>query len=189
MRLLVVGGGLAGSEAAWQAAECGIEVDLWEARPELNTPAHLTSLLGELVCSNSLGSDTEGTPAGLLKQELRRLGSLIMRAADAHRVPAGRALAVDREAFAAQVTAAVMNHPKISLHRGEVVAIPSQPAIIASGPLTSEKLAASVASFSGQEALYFYDAAAPVVEAATVNPRHQQALTSAEFFKDVLDRV
>lgn len=168
-RLVVVGGGLAGSEAAWQAANRGIEVDLWEGRPELDTPAHSTSYLGELVCSNSLGADVPRTPAGLLKQELRRLNSVIMWAADAHRVPAGKALAVDRLGFARAITGRLASHPRIRLRRGEVTAIPGDPCVIATGPLTSDKLAAALQAALGGRFLHFYDAAAPIVLAETVD--------------------
>lgn len=168
-RLVVVGGGLAGSEAAWQAARRGVEVELWEARPEVRTPAHSTSYLAELVCSNSLGADVARTPAGLLKAELRRLGSLIMSAADAHRVPAGRALAVDRDGFAREVTARLVAHPLIQLRRGEVDHLPEQPAVIATGPLTSPGMVRALREGLGASCLHFYDAAAPIVEAESID--------------------
>lgn len=168
-RLVVVGGGLAGSEAAWQAANRGIDVELWEGRPALRTPAHSTSYLGELVCSNSLGADVPRTPAGLLKTELRRLGSVIMAAADEHRVPAGRALAVDRLGFARSITGRLAAHPRIQLRRGEVAAIPDGPTVIATGPLTSDALASSLREALGAKFLHFYDAAAPIVLTETVD--------------------
>lgn len=168
-RLVVVGGGLAGSEAAWQAARRGIEVELWEARPEVRTPVHSTSYLGELVCSNSLGADIPLTPAGLLKSELRRLGSVIMAAADAHRVAAGRALAVDRTAFAREVTARLAAHPLVRLRRGEVDRLPQGPVVIATGPLSSEGIVRTLQEALGAQRLHFFDAAAPVVTAESVD--------------------
>ncbi len=170
-RVIVVGGGLAGSEAAWQAARQGVEVDLFEMRPVTMTPAHHTDRLAELVCTNSLGSNLTDSPAGLLKEEMRRLGSLILACADRHQVPAGGALAVDREAFSAAVTRAVEVHPRIHVHREEVRAIPSAgPVVIATGPLTSDALAAEIKAFTGTEDLYFYDAAAPIVTWESVDP-------------------
>ncbi|HHW15646.1 MAG TPA: FADH(2)-oxidizing methylenetetrahydrofolate--tRNA-(uracil(54)-C(5))-methyltransferase TrmFO [Firmicutes bacterium] len=168
-RLIVVGGGLAGSEAAWQAANQGIEVELWEARPEVRTPAHATLYLGELVCSNSLGADVPQTPAGLLKAELRRLGSVIMAAADAHRVAAGRALAVDRLAFARSITARLATHPRIRLRRGEVGGLPEGPAVIATGPLTSPRMVEALRRELSAACLHFYDAAAPIVTGDSVD--------------------
>jgi len=168
-KLTIVGGGLAGVEAAWQAAERGIEVELYEMRPLRTTPAHLTDRLAELVCSNSLGSDLPDRAPGLLKAELRRLGSLILTCADAARVPAGGALAVDREEFAARVTRAIESHPRIRLVRQEVMEVPAGPVIIASGPLTSPALAAAIARLTGADYLYFYDAMAPIVYLDSVN--------------------
>src|SRR5512137_2370920 len=133
--LIIVGGGLAGCEAAWQAANRGVNVTLFEMRPVHMTPAHATDRLAELVCSNSLGSDLPDRAAGLLKRELRRLGSLVMRCADETAVPAGGALAVDRARFADAITQAIVQHPRITLCRQEITAIPQSPAIIASGPL------------------------------------------------------
>ncbi len=159
--LMVVGGGLAGSEAAWQAAQRGIRVRLYEMRPKVATGAHVSPYLAELVCSNSLGSTLPDRAAGLLKAELRRLGSLLLQAAEESAVPAGSALAVDREVFAQKVTAALENHPNITIVREEVTDIPDQPAIIASGPLTSPRLSQALARLTGQEHLYFYDAIAP----------------------------
>jgi methylenetetrahydrofolate--tRNA-(uracil-5-)-methyltransferase len=168
-RLTVIGGGLAGVEAAWQAAARGVNVDLYEMRPLRTTPAHFTDRLAELVCSNSLGSDLPDRAPGLLKAELRRLGSLILACADAARVPAGGALAVDREGFAERITAAIEGHPRIRLIRSEVTAIPDGPAVIASGPLTSPPLAQAIARLTGAEHLYFYDAMAPIVYVDSVN--------------------
>lgn len=176
--LVVVGGGLAGCEAAWQAAERGLRVELYEMRPGRMTPAHRTAALAELVCSNSLrGASLENAP-GLLKEEMRRLGSLVMAAADAHRVPAGGALAVDREGFSACITEAVSTHPRIRLRREEVTRLPGDPggpsaplAVVATGPLTSDALAAAIRAFTGSEYLYFYDAAAPIVTADSIDPQ------------------
>lgn len=162
--LIVIGAGLAGSEAAWQAAQRGVPVTLFEMRPEKMTPAHTTGLFAELVCSNSLGSNLINRAQGLLKEELRRLGSLIMRCADATALPAGGALAVDRQTFAQAVTEALTSHPDITVRRQEVTAIPEGvPTIIATGPLTSEPLAQAIAELTGQRYLHFYDAMAPIV--------------------------
>ena len=167
--ITVVGGGLAGSEAAWQAAERGVEVTLYEMRPHKMTPAHVSDRLAELVCSNSLGSDLPDRAAGLLKAELRHLGSLVLACADRARVPAGGALAVDRELFAAEVTRRVEAHPRIKVVREEVTAIPAGPTVIATGPLTSDALAEAIAALTGQEHLYFYDALAPIVSADSID--------------------
>ena len=167
--LIVVGGGLAGCEAAWQAANRDVNVTLFEMRPVRMTPAHVTDRLAELVCSNSLGSDLPDRAAGLLKRELRRLDSLVMRCADETAVPAGGALAVDRARFAEAVTQAIVQHPRITLRRGEVTAIPQSPAVIASGPLTSDALAADIGRLTGQSHLYFYDAVAPIVAADSID--------------------
>jgi methylenetetrahydrofolate--tRNA-(uracil-5-)-methyltransferase len=167
--LIVVGGGLAGSEAAWQAAELGINVKLYEMRPQRQTPAHVSDRLAELVCSNSLGSDLVDKAPGLLKAELRGLGSLILACATASAVPAGSSLAVDRERFAEQVTGRIESHPRIELRREEVTAVPEQPCIIASGPLTSPALTADLMHLSGQEYLYFYDALSPIINHETID--------------------
>lgn len=167
--LIVVGGGLAGSEAAWQAAEAGIYVRLYEMRPKRETPAHETPWLAELVCSNSLGSDLPHKAPGLLKAELRGLGSLILACAEETAVPAGSSLAVDREGFARRVTERIQGHPRITLVTEEVEAIPDTPTIIASGPLTSSALALGIGQLTGQEYLYFYDAVSPIVQAETIN--------------------
>jgi methylenetetrahydrofolate--tRNA-(uracil-5-)-methyltransferase len=169
----VVGGGLAGCEAAWQAAERGVPVVLHEMRPVRPTAVHRTDRLAELVCSNSFRGDSLDNAVGLLKEEMRRLGSLVMRSADAHRVPAGMALAVDREGFAGAVTEAVAGHPRITVVREELAAIPDDPSmyplIIATGPLTSEALSADVAALVGAEHLYFYDAISPIVLAESID--------------------
>lgn len=167
--LHVVGGGLAGSEAAWQAAEQGVHVALWEMRPERMTPAHVTHNLAELVCSNSLGSDLPDRAAGILKRELRQMGSLIMTCADEARVPAGGALAVGRERFSELVTERIEQHPNIELFRGEVTQIPDEPAIIATGPLTSNALADDIGNLIGEDYLYFYDALAPIIRADSID--------------------
>ena len=168
--LTVVGGGLAGSEAAWQVARRGIPVRLFEMRPVRPTPAHRTGGLAELVCSNSLKSLELSTPHGLLKEEMTRLGSLILDCARSTRVPAGAALAVDREAFSRAVTAALAAEPRIEIVREEVGEIPVDGiAILAVGPLVSEKLAAAIARFTGRDYLYFFDAIAPVVESDSID--------------------
>lgn len=161
---------MAGSEAAWQAARLGAKVQLFEMRPATKTPAHTTADLAELVCSNSLGSDALNRAPGLLKAELRRLGSLLLEVADAQRVPAGSALAVDREGFAAAVTARLEAHPRITLIREEVTAIPEAGVVLlASGPLTSPALAQALSAWTGSDALYFYDAIAPIVDSGSLN--------------------
>ena len=168
-RLVVVGGGLAGCEAAWQAAQCGVPVILYEMRPARPSPAHATDRLAELVCSNSFGARATDRALGLLKEDLRRLGSLIIAVAEASALPAGGALAVDRDRFAAAVTAAIESHPLIELRREEVIALPAGPAIIASGPLTSDALAEALTQITGAEHLHFFDAMAPIVAVETVN--------------------
>ena len=165
----VVGGGLAGSEAAWQLARRGVPVRLYEMRPVLLTPAHRTGQFAELVCSNSLKSVELSNPHGLLKEELTRLGSLVLDCARHHRVPAGAALAVDREAFSAAVTAALEREPLVTVVREEVREIPAGITVLAVGPLVSPALGASIARFTGQDYLYFYDAIAPVVEADSID--------------------
>ncbi|HEY7055633.1 MAG TPA: methylenetetrahydrofolate--tRNA-(uracil(54)-C(5))-methyltransferase (FADH(2)-oxidizing) TrmFO, partial [Vicinamibacterales bacterium] len=171
-KITIVGGGLAGSEAAWQAAARGVPVVLHEMRPVRPTAVHKTAGLAELVCSNSFRGDKLDNAVGLLKEEMRRLGSLVMRAADASRVPAGAALAVDRERFSAEVTAAIASHPLITVRREEVLEIPSDvdgPVIVATGPLTSDALSADIAAFVGADHLYFYDAVSPIVLAETID--------------------
>jgi len=169
-RVTIVGGGLAGSEAAWQLARRGVPVDLFEMRPRVSTPVHQTADLAELVCSNSLRGNALDQAAGLLKEEMRRLDSLILQVADAVRVPAGSALAVDRGLFARRVTEAVLALPGITVRREEVRSIPEgEVVIVATGPLTSDALAFDVAAFVGAEHLHFYDAVSPVVEAETID--------------------
>jgi methylenetetrahydrofolate--tRNA-(uracil-5-)-methyltransferase len=167
----IIGGGLAGSEAAWQLAEAGLKVRLSEMRGGGDTtPAHETDRLAEMVCSNSFRSDdAEHIAVGLLHQEMRDLGSLIMRCADKHRVPAGSALAVDREGFAEEVTRAVHDHPNVTLARERVDALPDHPAIIATGPLTDSKLADAIAAETGEGALAFFDAIAPIVHRDSID--------------------
>lgn len=167
---MVIGGGLAGSEAAWQAAQQGLHVTLYEMRPTLSTGAHTGEQLAELVCSNSLGSNLPDRAPGLLKEELRLLDSLLIACADAAAVPAGSALAVDRDKFAGLVTERITSHPNIELVREEVRNIPEGlPVVVASGPLTSPALSAEIQRLTGQEHLYFYDAIAPVVYRDSIN--------------------
>ncbi len=168
--VVIVGGGLAGSEAAWQAARRGVRVRVQEMKPRKFSPAHSSPLLGELVCSNSLRADRVDSAVGLLKEEMRRLDSLIMAAAAATRVPAGKALAVDREAFAAYITEALAAEPLVEVVREEVAAPdPEVTTIIATGPLTSEPLAEALGRLTGQEHLHFYDAIAPIVTADSLD--------------------
>src|SRR6478672_1654987 len=166
----VIGGGLAGVEAAWQAAEHGSQVRLFEMRPLIQTPAHRTDQLAEIVCSNSLKSDEPGSAPYLLKEELRRGRSLVMQAAEATKIPAGAALAVDRGKFAEYITEQIERHPNIELVREEVKEIPADGVwIIATGPLTSEALTASIMKFTGDDQLYFYDAIAPIIAADSID--------------------
>jgi len=171
-KVIVVGAGLAGSEAAWQVAEQGIDVDLYEMRPKKTTPAHKTEGFAELVCSNSLRGAGLENAVGVLKEEMRRLGSIIMEAADATKVPAGGALAVDRDGFSRYITKKVTNHPRINVINEEIEEIPQGKntiTILASGPLTSGRLADNIAVLTGQEYLYFYDAAAPIVTLESID--------------------
>jgi len=168
-RVTVIGAGLAGSEAAWQLAQAGIDVRLVEMKPEKRTPAHTSPLFAELVCSNSLRSDRLTNAVGLLKEEMRTLGSLVMRAADGARVPAGGALAVDRDRFSGHITEALRNHPNIEICAEECRRLPEGAVIVATGPLTSDALAEEIAALPGLETLNFYDAAAPIVTAESLN--------------------
>ncbi len=169
-RVVVVGGGLAGSEAAWQIARTGVPVTLYEMRGVKRTPAHRGSDFAELVCSNSLRAASLANAVGLLKEEMRRLDSLIMRAADQTAVPAGGALAVDREAFSRVVTDVLEHHPGIEVRRTEISDVPSDCiAVVATGPLTSEALSASIQAFTGAESFYFFDAAAPIIERSSID--------------------
>ena len=168
----IIGGGLAGCEAAWQAASAGADVTLHEMRPVRATAVHKTDGLAELVCSNSFRGDKLDNAVGLLKEEMRRLGSLVMRAAEGARVPAGAALAVDRERFSAEVTTAIHTHPRIRVVREEIARVPASPdgpVIIATGPLTSESLSADIAAMVGSQHLYFYDAISPIVLAESID--------------------
>ncbi|ATP93909.1 methylenetetrahydrofolate--tRNA-(uracil(54)-C(5))-methyltransferase (FADH(2)-oxidizing) TrmFO [Bacillus altitudinis] len=165
----VIGAGLAGSEAAWQIAKRGIKVHLYEMRPVKQTPAHHTDKFAELVCSNSLRANALTNAVGVLKEEMRHLDSAIIAAADESSVPAGGALAVDRHEFAANVTDRVKNHPNVTVFQEEVQSIPEGPTIIATGPLTSEALSKELQSLTGEEYLYFYDAAAPILEKDSID--------------------
>jgi len=168
--ITVIGAGLAGSEAAWQIAQAGIKVKLYEMRPEKMTPAHHTGFFAELVCSNSLRGAALENAVGLLKEEMRRLGSLIMKAAEIAKVPAGGALAVDRAMFGSYITDALLSHPNVEVITREVTEIPLAGLnIIATGPLTSEALSRAIGRFTGQKHLYFYDAAAPIVTGESIN--------------------
>jgi len=169
-QVTVVGAGLAGAEAAWQIAKRGVRVELWEMRPRKMTPAHRTGWFAELVCSNSLKAKGLDNASGLLKEEMRRLDSLIIRCADQHQVPAGGALAVDREDFAREVTATLQNHPLITVIQAEVTEIPlHRPAIIATGPLTEGKLAEAIKELTGEDYFYFFDAASPIVTLESID--------------------
>jgi len=165
----IIGGGLAGSEAAWQAAQRGLKVHLYEMRPAASTGAHQTSDLAELVCSNSLGSNLPDRASGVLKNELRILGSLLLKCAEATSLPAGAALAVDRDMFSQSVTRELISHPNIEIIRKEVTEIPTGPTIIASGPLTSDKLSKAIAAMTGNDQLYFFDAIAPIVAVNSID--------------------
>ena len=168
-RVIVVGGGLAGSEAAWQAAERGLQVDLYEMRPDKQTGAHTGAYLAELVCSNSLGSDLPDRALGVLKEEIRRMGSMVLACAERTSVPAGGALAVDRDSFAQLVTEKINSHPNIRVIRAERQSLPAGPTIIASGPLTSPALSDAIQQLTGSDQLYFFDAIAPIVSADSIN--------------------
>lgn len=167
--LIIVGGGLAGCEAAWQAAQRGVSVSLYEMRPKVGTGAHTGPYLAELVCSNSLGSNSPDRAPGLLKGETRRLGSLLLRCAEETAVPAGSALAVDRERFARRVTEYIEGHPHIRVVREEITAIPDRASVIATGPLTSPQLSKAIQAMSGREHLFFYDAIAPIVHVESID--------------------
>jgi methylenetetrahydrofolate--tRNA-(uracil-5-)-methyltransferase len=170
-RIRIIGGGLAGCEAAWQCARRGVEVELYEMRPVKSTPAHQTGNFAELVCSNSLKSESENTSPWLLKEEMRRAGSLLIGIARETSVPAGHALAVDREAFAAKVTDVISREPRIRVVREEVAHIEENEGItvIATGPLTSDALSKEIARLSGSNHLYFYDSISPIVEADSID--------------------
>jgi methylenetetrahydrofolate--tRNA-(uracil-5-)-methyltransferase len=168
--VIIIGAGLAGSEAAWQVASAGVPVVLYEMRPSVRTPAHKTDSFAELVCSNSLKSESENTAPWLLKNELRRLDSLVLRAAQTARVPGGHALTVDRDVFSGEITRALAEHPLVEIRREEVTRVPGDGmVIVASGPLTSDALAADIARTTGSERLFFYDAISPIVDAETID--------------------
>ena len=185
--ITVVGGGLAGSEAAWQAASSGVPVTIHEMRPVRPTAVHKTDNLAELVCSNSFRGDKLDNAVGLLKEEMRRLGSLVMRVAEECRVPAGAALAVDRERFAQGITSALSQHPLITIVRDEVTTIPASterdPVILATGPLTSDALSADLRQLVGQDYLYFYDAISPIVLAESID--HDKVFRQSRWNRDV----
>jgi methylenetetrahydrofolate--tRNA-(uracil-5-)-methyltransferase len=168
-RVSIIGGGLAGCEAAWQLARAGVGVDLYEMRPERGTAAHTSDRLGELVCSNSFRNATLETAVGLLKEEMRQLGSLVMQVADRHQVPAGACLAVDRTGFAEGITEAIAGLPSVRLIRAEMTTIPDGPTILASGPLTSPALSEALAAALGTKHLYFYDAIAPTITTDSID--------------------
>lgn len=184
---IVVGAGLAGCEAAWQLACRGVSVTLREMKPQEQTPAHHSADFAELVCSNSLRGAGLSTAPGLLKEELRRCGSLILEAADATRVPAGGALAVDREAFSAYITRKIRSHPNITVLPGRVDEIPAGPCIIATGPLTDGRLAESIDALFGGEPLHFYDAAAPIVSFDSIDMDH--AYFASRYDKGTADYI
>jgi methylenetetrahydrofolate--tRNA-(uracil-5-)-methyltransferase len=193
-KITVIGGGLAGCEAAWQAASRGARVELYEMRPQRMTPAHSGGRLGELVCSNSLRGTGMHNAVGLLKEELRRCSSLFIAAADDQAVPAGGALAVDRDGFADYLSEKIDAHPLITLHREEITRIPAgDPVIIATGPLTSDGLAVELARLTDQENLYFYDAIAPIIEAESIDRSQVYAASrygrgTADYLNCPLDR-
>ncbi|HVP54542.1 MAG TPA: methylenetetrahydrofolate--tRNA-(uracil(54)-C(5))-methyltransferase (FADH(2)-oxidizing) TrmFO [Candidatus Eisenbacteria bacterium] len=188
-KVRIIGAGLAGAEAAWQCARRGVPVELYEMRPVRTTPAHQTSQFAELVCSNSLKSDTENTAPWLLKEEMRRAGSLLMEIARQTAVPAGHALAVDREKFSQAVTEAIEREPLIRVIRDEVTQIDENDGItvIASGPLTSDALAAEIGRLSGSEQLYFYDSISPIVEADTID--RERVYMAARYDKGTADYI
>ena len=170
-KVIVIGAGLAGSEAAWQLAKRGVNVDLYEMRPKKMTPAHKTQNFAELVCSNSLRVNNITNAVGLLKEEMRRLDSLIIKCADATQVPAGGALAVDRDKFSEMITETIKNHPNINVIEEEITQIPKGdiPVVVATGPLTSDALSQDIRTYTKQEGLYFYDAAAPIIEKDSID--------------------
>lgn len=189
-KVIIVGAGMAGSEAAWQVAQRGIKVDLYEMRPEKSTPAHKTEKFAELVCSNSLRGAGLENAVGLLKEEMRQLNSIIMESADINRVPAGGALAVDREGFSQYITDKVKNHPNVTVINKEIETIPQEDdaiTIIASGPLTSEVLAKSIGELTGQDYFYFYDAAAPLISKESID--RSKAYRASRYGKGTADYI
>src|SRR6266700_3280863 len=189
MKTRIIGAGLAGCEAAWQCARRGVEVELYEMRPLKSTPAHQTDKFAELVCSNSLKSESENTAPWLLKEEMRRVGSLLIRIAQETSVPAGHALAVDREVFAAKVTEAISAEPKIKVVRQEVTRIEEADGltVIATGPLTSDALSQETARLSGSDHLFFYDSISPIVEADSIDM--QKVYMAARYGKGTADYI
>lgn len=189
-KVIIVGAGMAGSEAAWQVAQRGIKVDLYEMRPEKSTPAHKTEKFAELVCSNSLRGAGLENAVGLLKEEMRQLNSIIMESADINRVPAGGALAVDREGFSQYITDKVKNHPNVTVINKEIESIPQENdaiTIIASGPLTSEVLAKYIGELTGQDYFYFYDAAAPLISKDSIDM--SKAYRASRYGKGTADYI
>ena len=189
-KVIIVGAGMAGSEATWQVAQRGIKVDLYEMRPEKSTPAHKTEKFAELVCSNSLRGAGLENAVGLLKEEMRQLNSIIMESADINRVPAGGALAVDREGFSQYITDKVKNHPNVTVINKEIEIIPQEDdaiTIIASGPLTSEVLAKSIGELTGQDYFYFYDAAAPLISKESIDM--SKAYRASRYGKGTADYI
>lgn len=189
-KVIIVGAGMAGSEAAWQVAQRGIKVDLYEMRPEKSTPAHKTEKFAELICSNSLRGAGLENAVGLLKEEMRQLNSIIMESADINRVPAGGALAVDREGFSQYITDKVKNHPNVTVINKEIETIPQEDdaiTIIASGPLTSEVLAKSIGELTGQDYFYFYDAAAPLISKESIDM--SKAYRASRYGKGTADYI
>lgn len=189
-KVIIVGAGMAGSEAAWQVAQRGIKVDLYEMRPEKSTPAHKTEKFAELVCSNSLRGAGLENAVGLLKEEMRQLNSIIMESADINRVPAGGALAVDRDGFSQYITDKVKNHPNVTVINKEIETIPQEDdaiTIIASGPLTSEVLAKSIGELTGQDYFYFYDAAAPLISKESIDM--SKAYRASRYGKGTADYI
>lgn len=189
-KVIIVGAGMAGSEAAWQVAQRGIKVDLYEMRPEKSTPTHKTEKFAELVCSNSLRGAGLENAVGLLKEEMRQLNSIIMESADINRVPAGGALAVDREGFSQYITDKVKNHPNVTVINKEIETIPQEDdviTIIASGPLTSEVLAKSIGELTGEDYFYFYDAAAPLISKESIDM--SKAYRASRYGKGTADYI
>lgn len=189
-KVIIVGAGMAGSEAAWQVAQRGIKVDLYEMRPEKSTPAHKTEKFAELVCSNSLRGAGLENAVGLLKEEMRQLNSIIMESADINRVPAGGALAVDREGFSQYITDKVKNHPNVTVINKEIETIPQEDdaiTIIASGPLTAEVLAKSIGELTGQDYFYFYDAATPLISKESIDM--SKAYRASRYGKGTADYI
>ncbi|MEM1158678.1 MAG: methylenetetrahydrofolate--tRNA-(uracil(54)-C(5))-methyltransferase (FADH(2)-oxidizing) TrmFO [Verrucomicrobiota bacterium] len=192
----VIGAGLAGSEAAWQAAEAGCEVVLYEMRPNKMTPAHRSAYFGELVCSNSFGSKLPDRATGMLKAEMEALGSIVVKIAEAHSVPAGGALAVDREGYGNALTRVIEEHPKIEVRYAEAERLPDTGiVVVASGPLTSEKLAGEIQKLTGEDYLYFFDALSPIVEADSINmdicfraSRHGESDGAGDYLNCPMDR-